>query len=446
MRADDTTLASLLTFTRDGEWGKGEPTTGHSPAQVIRGTDFERVRRGDLSTLPLRYIRSDVLERKEILSGDTLIETAGGTKDQPTGRSVLIPQSIIDKAEYPLVCASFARFLRPNPDEVIPEFLFWKLQDEYHSRRMMPYHIQHTGVARFQYTQFATTYDLPLPPKDTQTKVATLLGTLDDKIEMNRRMNETLEAMAREVFKDWFVDFGPTRRKAEGETDPAAILGGLLPDPAKATLIAALFPDRFGENGLPEGWNMGQLSDWSKEAGETVKPSEIDPETPYFGLEHLPRRSIALDQWETAEKVTSNKSRFKQGQTLFGKLRPYFHKTGITAFDGICSTDIVVIDALEKRFRPFVTTSVSTDAFVAFTDQTSTGTKMPRTKWSTMRNFDLVSAGPEVVEAFSELFGGHFELIVANIQENLTLAATRDLLLPKLMCGEIRLKDAEGAV
>ena len=227
--------------------------------------------------------------------------------------------------------------------------------------------------------------------------------------------------------------------------NPAAILGGLLPDPAKATLIAALFPDRFGENGLPEGWNMGQLSDWSNEAGETVKPSEIDPETPYFSLEHLPRRSIALDQWETAEKVTSNKSRFKQGQTLFGKLRPYFHKTGITAFDGICSKDIVVIDALEKRFRPFVTTAVSTDAFVAFTDQTSTGTKMSRTKWSTMRNFDLVSGGPEVVEAFSELFGGHFELIVANIQENLTLAATRDLLLPKLMCGEIRLKDAEGA-
>lgn len=99
------------------------------------------------------------------------------------------------------------------------------------------------------------------PDKQTQVSIANTLGALDDKIELNRRMNETLEAMARAVFRDWFVDFGPTRRKAAGETDSAAILGGLLPDPTQATPVAALFPDSFGDNGLPEGWQKRTLGD-----------------------------------------------------------------------------------------------------------------------------------------------------------------------------------------
>lgn len=91
------------------------------------------------------------------------------------------------------------------------------------------------------------------------------LAAYDDKIELNRRMNETLEAMARAVFRDWFVDFGPTRRKAAmsgkgGGSDPVAILGGLIPDPAKAAPLAELFPDRFGEDGLPEGWRSAPVT------------------------------------------------------------------------------------------------------------------------------------------------------------------------------------------
>ena len=74
------TLSQIVTFTRDGEWGNGEPSEGYSPALVVRGTDFENVRGGDLTRLPKRYIRSDILERKSIQTGDTLIETAGGTK------------------------------------------------------------------------------------------------------------------------------------------------------------------------------------------------------------------------------------------------------------------------------------------------------------------------------------------------------------------------------
>jgi type I restriction enzyme S subunit len=189
---------------------------------------------------------------------------------------------------------------------------------------------------------------------------------------------------------------------------------------------------------------MGRLDDWAVSASNTVKPNDIRQDTSYIGLEHMPRRSIALGQWETAAKVTSNKAQFEKGQILFGKLRPYFHKVGIAPCDGICSTDIVVVDGRQKELRPFVATLMSTDEFVAYTNQSSTGTKMPRTSWKLMRVYEAPKAPKELVRAFGDFTQPMHDKIVHSLSENQTLAEIRDLLLPKLMSGEIRLKDAEA--
>ena len=165
-------------------------------------------------------------------------------------------------------------------------------------------------------------YGLPVlvPPLPEQRAIAHILGTLDDKIELNRRMNETLEAMARALFKDWFVDFGPTRAKIEGR------------DPYLAPEIWDLFPYKLDENGKPEGWEYGRLADIADSPSRGVRPSEVSEDTPYIGLEHMPRRSVALTEWEGAGKVTSNKYVFKRGEFLFGKLRPYGTRTHASPF------------------------------------------------------------------------------------------------------------------
>ncbi|MFN3973534.1 MAG: restriction endonuclease subunit S, partial [Gemmobacter sp.] len=167
--------------------------------------------------------------------------------------------------QHDLVCASFARFLRPDPNCVDPQFLFWKLQDEYHSRRMMPYHVQRTGVARFQYTQFAENYPFSMPPLPEQRTIAATLGALDDKIKLNRKMNATLEAMARALFRDWFVDFGPTRAKMEGR-EPY-----LSPD------LWSLFPDRLDDEGKPKGWEVSTIGDEVRVVGGST-PSTKEPD------------------------------------------------------------------------------------------------------------------------------------------------------------------------
>ena len=273
--------------------------------------------------------------------------------------------------------------------------------------------------------------ELTIPPPSEQRAIAHILGTLDDKIELNRRMNETLEAMARAIFKNWFVDFGPVRAKSQGA--PPYLARGLWD----------LFPDAFDEQGEPAGWRRGILTDIADSPRRAASPSEFAEDTPYIGLEHMPRRSIALAQWDRAGKVTSNKSAFKKGEFLFGKLRPYFHKVGFAPLDGICSTDIVVVIPRAPEWGVFTLACLFSDRFVDYTDQASTGTKMPRTSWKTMGQYSICIPSTRVVHAFQTLLQPAMDRISANIHETRTLATLRDTLLPKLVSGELRIKDAE---
>ena len=272
-----------------------------------------------------------------------------------------------------------------------------------------------------------------LPEHQEQRAIAHILGTLDDKIELNRRMNETLEAMARALFKSWFVDFDPVRAKMEGR------------DTSLPTPITDLFPDRFADSEygeIPQGWKAGRLADIAISLRRNVDPANLDDEIPYIGLEHMPRGSIALTAWERIGKVTSNKSIFKKGEILFGKLRPYFHKVGIAPINGACSTDIVVIASRSTEWSAFVLACVSSVEFVSYTNQSSTGTKMPRTNWTTMENYRICLPATPVVGVFQNAIQPVLEQITANVRESRTLATLRDALLPKLISGEIRVRDA----
>jgi type I restriction enzyme S subunit len=279
----------------------------------------------------------------------------------------------------------------------------------------------------------------PLPvtvPKDLreQRAIAHILGTLDDKIELNRRMSETLEAMARALFRSWFVDFDPVRAKAEGR-DPG------LPQP-----LADLFPDSFEDSELgeiPRGWEVGTLGDVADNPRRGVQPSSIRPDTPYIALEHMPKHCIALSDWDVADGLESNKFEFRKGEILFGKLRPYFHKVGVAPVDGVCSTDIVVVAPRLPHWFAFVLGVVSSDEFVEYTNAGSTGTKMPRTSWAEMARYEIALPPQAVAQAFTERVRPAVDRMIVGIHESRTLASLRDALLPKLISGELRVKDAE---
>jgi len=201
--------------------------------------------------------------------------------------------------------------------------------------------------------------ELLVPPLRDQQAIADILSAYDDLIENNRRRMALLEEAARQLYREWFV-----RLRFPGH---------------EHTRIT---------NSVPEGWERKTLGDLCQEIRESISPDALDPNTPYIGLEHMPRRSISLSEWGCVEQVTSSKHRFREGEILFGKIRPYFHKVGVAFIDGVASSDAIVIRPDESKFRGLVLMTVSSDAFVAVTAQTMReGSKMPRADWKQMQEY-----------------------------------------------------------
>ena len=323
--------------------------------------------------------------------------------------------------------------VRVEQNKILPRFFLYKYISPDFQEFLRSRTVHGATVDRILLTEFPD-FPFPCPPLDEQQAIVSVLGALDDKIELNRRTNETLEAIARAIFKDWFVDFGPTRAKAGGRV------------PYLSPELWDQFPVAVDDQGNPEGWTKGTLADVADSPRRSVRPVDVAENTPYIGLEHMPRHSIALTAWEGAGKVTSNKSVFKKGEFLFGKLRPYFHKVGVAPLNGICSTDIVVVVPRAPALATLTLAYLSSDEFVDYTNQTSTGTKMPRTSWKTMSRYKICLPSEQVARNFQSRTQPLMDRISTNIHELLTLARTHDFLLPKLLSGEIRLREAEKAV
>ena len=279
----------------------------------------------------------------------------------------------------------------PYRKVVDPNFLYYYLVSIYDLLRV--YGTAGTAVPILNKTDFEQIKIL-LPALPEQKAISHILGTLDDKIELNRRMNETLEAVVRALFKSWFIDFDPVRTKMEGR------------DTELPQHIADLFPDRLVDTELgetPKGWVIGQISDIAVSTQRGVNPVDLVNDTPYIGLEHMPRHSIELMDWGTSNNVTSQKSIFNKGDILFGKLRPYFHKVGIAPVDGICSTDIVVMAPKDMEWFSYLLSCISSREFVGHADSISTGTKMPRTNWKAMSRYKLCMPNIPVVLVFQNI-------------------------------------------
>ena len=242
-------------------------------------------------------------------------------------------------------------------------------------------------------------------------------------------------AMVSALFKSWFVEFEPVRAKMEGRWRRDESLPGLPAD------LYDLFPERLVDSelrGIPERSEVRALGEVANQRQSAASPQEIDPATPYIALEHMPKQCIALSEWGTADGLASNKFRFKRGDILFGKLRPYFHKVGVAPLDGVCSTDIVVITPVSADWFGFVLGHVSSREFVDYTNAGSTGTKMPRTSWPEMARYQIALPDQVVAEAFNQRLRPATERILAATHVSRALAAQRDALLPKLVSGEVR--------
>ena len=168
-------------------------------------------------------------------------------------------------------------------------------------------------------------------PLNEQRAIAALLGALDDKIELNRRIAETLEGMARALFKSWFVDFDPVRAKAEGRAT------GLSED------LAALFPDRLGDDGLPEGWSMDRLGSIVTNVIRRTQPGASTASKAYIPIDAIRARCLTAVDIRPGSEAQSSLIEFDKDDILFGAMRLYFHKVCLAPSEGTTRTTVFVL-------------------------------------------------------------------------------------------------------
>ena len=273
-----------------------------------------------------------------------------------------------------------------------------------------------------------------------QRAIAHILGTLDDKIELNRRMNETLEAMVRALFKSWFVDFDPVRAKMAGR------------DTGLPSHLADLFPDRLVDSELgeiPEGWEVESLEMIAQLEKATVKPEDhATEEFEHFSLPAYDSGQLpALDLGST---IKSNKTLVPSQAVLLSKLNPEIQRVWLPASASsrrqISSTEFLVFTPKPPIGRAGLYALFNTQSFRDLLKGMVTGTSKShqRVAPKSLVTQGIISPADILTNEFEALAWPMLERTLRNKSENHTLAALRDTLLPKLISGELRAKQVEA--
>jgi type I restriction enzyme S subunit len=285
--------------------------------------------------------------------------------------------------------------------------------------------------------------EFPIPPLDDQDAIAHILGALDDKILLNQRMNETLEAMARALFKSWFVDFDPIRAKAESR-DPG------LPKP-----LASLFPDSFEESemgDIPKGWRIRPFAETVEIFGggtpKTAKPEYWNGDIPWFSVVDAPRDA---DVWvvDSEKKITqagvesSSTKVLPEGTTIITARGT----VGRIALVGVPMAMNQSCYGLRGKIRAKGSfTYFMTRKIVSALKQSAHGSVFDTITRDSLAGVSVVEPPDALIELFEQRVDSTLERIRACLLESRTLASLRDALLPKLISGDLQLPDVRRIV
>ena len=323
-----------------------------------------------------------------------------------------------------------------DPRKTNPKFVYYWLRSSF-GQNYLTSCMSQTGVPAIA-SPLKTLRATPilLPTRPEQDAIASILDYLDSKIELNQQMNETLEAIARTIFKSWFVDFDPVRAKAEGR------------DPSLPESLAKLFPARLVDSEMgeiPEGWEAVALPEaMDVNPPRFLRKGEV---APYLDMANMPTRGHTPNT--IIQRLFGSGMRFVNGDTLVARITPCL-ENGKTAFVdflvegqvGWGSTEYIVLGAKLPLPSEFGYCLARSPEFREFAIQSMTGTSgRQRVPPEALLHYLLAVPSEGVAVQFGRLVHPLFVRASQAARETRTLAALRDGLLPKLISGEIRLTE-----
>ena len=410
----ETTLSDIADGCKygfvDGPFGSNLPSScyKHKGIPVIRGCNLSigKFRYIDQGYCFVDNIVLDKLSRSTARKFDIIF-----TKKGTIGQIGIIPKNAL----YNLYLLSSNQMrLRVDIGKADPYFVYYYLTQKNIIEKIIR-DSESTGVPKTNLAYFRS-FPIKLPALSEQQAIAHILGTLDDKIELNRRQNATLEAMAQAIFKDWFVDFGPVHAKMEGR-QPEGM----------SREIADLFPDRLDDEGKPEGWEWKTLDSILELCyGKALKASERIPgKTPVYGsggITGYHNQALVI----TPSIIVGRKGTIG---SLYIEHRPFYPIDTVFYVKSDYSIFFCYFILKQQKLK-----DMNTDAAVPGLNRNNV--------------YRLVFSMPSniVIEKFDAYIQNIYKKIYHNYSEISILISLRDTLLPKLISGELRVPDAEKMV
>lgn len=323
--------------------------------------------------------------------------------------------------------------VRADESKVYPKYLFAVLRSEDVQKKIENMHVG-TLIPHFKKGDFHKLL-LPVPDKEKQILVGDIYYNISDKIELNRRMNETLEAIARALFKAWFIDFEPVRANMENR-----------PSESASPEIAKLFPSEF-ENGIPKGWRWGKVKDVCKVNINALSNKDTLEVIKYIEISEVLNGVVNnISLYKKGEEPSRAKRKLSHGDVVISTVRPdrgsYF-----MAFhpekDLIASTGFAVFTAELVPFS-FLYIFLTDAEQLTYYGKLADGAAYPAINQSVIMDIDLIIPSDDLLKQFHSIVEPMFARIAYNLKESKSLAPIRDSLLPRLISGKLPISKIEN--
>jgi type I restriction enzyme S subunit len=424
------TLRSIVDFYIGGGWGKDFPQDTHvSSAYVIRGTDFDKIKIEPTLRVPHRFHTPSNLRSRRLNIGDIVFEVSGGSKDQPVGRCILMTDELLNSFNDDVIPASFCKKITPKQSLVFPYYFFAHLQHVWNTREIIQWQVQSTGLSNFNFESFLDDYKIPLPPLPIQRRIAGILSAYDDLIENNQRRIAILERMARALYREWFVHFR-------------------YPGHEGVPLVAS----PLGE--IPQGWEVKRLGDVCSRItdGSHSSPKSIENGYPMASVKDMHDWGINIEGCRRIashdyEELVRNDCKPLKNDVLIAKDGSYLKHTFVVGEE----EDLVILSSIamlrpNETIRPNYLCSVLQDsATKARMRGIVSGVAIPRIVLKDFRKFQiLVPSGP-VQDEWAQIVDPLVESCRKLVTQIDNLRRTRDLLLPRLLSGQLDVGELDDA-
>ncbi len=344
----------------------------------------------------------DTHRRTKFAPADVLITNSG-----TIGRMAIAPD--IELTRRTTFQKSVA-ILKPIASRVESNFLYYALQADI--RRLIEYA---GGTAQKNLLlRDLRAFEVNVPPLPIQRRIAGILSAYDELIENSQRRIKILESMARALYREWFVHF----RFPGHEHHPRV-------------------PSPLGE--IPKGWEVKKLGDLCELRKDTYKDSDHSG-LPLLDMARMPSRTLAPSDTGSPSELTTSRILFQKGDTLFGAIRCYLHKVVAAHYPGVTNTSVLVLRSRSPSFRSLVAIVASDIDTIRWAETQSTGTKMPVINWGVFQGMPAPIPSKTLAQAFEDIAGPMLDEIGSLAPQVQNLRRTRDLLLPRLLSGQVELR------